>query len=803
MSSADLLPRSFGAYTLLKLLARGGMGEIFLARGAGAMTGFEKYYAVKRLLKKFAQDDDVGARFIDEAKLGGRLQHPNIVQVYDLGRVNEELFMAAEFVDGFDLRRVLRFCHEKKKRIPLDIALFVVREILSGLAYAHRQVDAAGASINLIHRDISPQNVLVSFEGEVKIIDFGLAKSTQRSQETQANVLLGNFGYMSPEQARGQPLDPRTDIYSTGIVLFELVTGTKRFVEENPLKLLEMVARPTPITPSDRVPGAPRAIDRMYAKATALAREERHASAEAFRDDVTAALYKLNPRASRESLAQFLNHLFLGGQAPPSVDADILNRSMAVQVRDLYGLTEAFLATPEADVKNRALSAFSDDAPQTASHPILRDARVGDLLSHEEITGFVSSPEAAAPDKAASQSPPADAGDAADIPVLDMADVALLPIDSSKRFDTRTDGLEPHAPPPPTHPTGVSSGLAQHRDDDESSQEPTVDEALGEAPSSVEVALLADLVPESLGQGNIHPAPPKPSSSPATKTPPPVVLEPAPVDLLVARDTGMALSFVPQIDIADVRSQVDVAPGPRDAAGSLAAQPGDTDVYGGSAGRPFTSAFNEAPSSPTGQRAEFAAVPLALEPLPLDPDALQPLGEPYPVSTVTLPPPRALAAQPPSIVVDPELELIENTLVASPSGLGAPTVPSGDFEHFSPFADGAGESLIVDFETFEQTRPEVQTAPSSTQAPAVIAGPLAPGPHSPATVPHGSPRLVSLSEQPAEQPVEPPAEQPLEQPPEQGIRPAARPAMKMPAAGVLTARPRRPVEEVQPPKVRR
>lgn len=388
------LPRTFGSYTLLKLLAKGGMGEIFLARTTG-IAHFEKYYAVKKLLKKFAHDEDVSARFIDEAKLGARLQHPNIVQVYDLGAYSDEFYMATEFVDGFDLRRVLRFCHEKKKRIPLDIALFVVREILSGLAYAHRQVDAEGNSINLIHRDISPQNVLVSFEGEVKIIDFGLAKSTQRSQETQANVLLGNFGYMSPEQARGQKLDVRTDVYSTGIVLFELATGTKRFVDENPLRLLEMVARPTPIMPSDRTPDIPKAIDRIYAGATAPAREDRYPSAEDFRDEVTTALHKLNPRATREHLAQFLNHLFLGGTAPPEVDNDVLNKSVAVHVQDLYRTTDAFTQPKEADVQDRRLSGFSDDAPQTGSHPLMRAARVGDSLTHEELTGGASPPQPA------------------------------------------------------------------------------------------------------------------------------------------------------------------------------------------------------------------------------------------------------------------------------------------------------------------------------------------------------------------------------------------------------------------------
>ncbi len=400
------LPRQFGPYSLLKLLAKGGMGEIYLARTAG-ISHFEKYYAVKKLLKKFAHDADVCARFIDEAKLGARLQHPNIVQVYDLGKVTDELFMATEFVDGFDLRRVLRFCHEKRKRIPLDIALFIVREVLSGLAYAHRQVDAEGQSINLIHRDISPQNVLVSFEGEVKIIDFGLAKSTQRSQETQANVLLGNFGYMSPEQARGQKLDVRTDVYSTGIVLFELVTGTKRFVDENPLRLLEMVARPTPIMPSDRAPDVPKALDRIFLGATQANREGRYKDAESFRDEVTQALHKLNPRATREHLAQFLNHLFLGGQAPPAVDNDALNKSVAIQVKDLHEKSSAFTKTKEDDVQDRGLTEFSDDAPQTGSHPLMRAARVGDVLSHQELTGDEALPPGVDPKVMESGPPPA------------------------------------------------------------------------------------------------------------------------------------------------------------------------------------------------------------------------------------------------------------------------------------------------------------------------------------------------------------------------------------------------------------
>jgi serine/threonine protein kinase len=433
--TATDLPKTFGNYSLLKLLARGGMGEIYLAR-TQSISNFEKYYAVKKLLKKFTKDPDVGARFIDEAKLGARLQHPNIVQVFDLGSVNDELYMATEFVDGFDLRRVLRFCHEKKKRIPLDIALFIVREILSGLSYAHRQLDADGNSIALIHRDISPQNVLVSFEGEVKIIDFGLAKSTQRSQETQANVLLGNFGYMSPEQARGHKLDVRTDVYSTGVVLFELVTRTKRFVDENPLRLLEMVARPTPVLPSDRVTDVPKAIDQIYAHATAPDRAERYETAEGFREDVMGALHKINPRCSREHLAQFLNHLFLGGQAPAAPDTDALdakNKSVAIKIQDLYQQSEAFQRTKEQDVHDRRLSHFADDAPQTDSHALMRACRSGDTLSHKELTGEAVTP---VPDRSATTAPVDE-----DPPPVLVARDETETLDSGVALTSKTDAM--------------------------------------------------------------------------------------------------------------------------------------------------------------------------------------------------------------------------------------------------------------------------------------------------------------------------------------------------------------------------
>lgn len=653
------LPRPFGAYTLLKLLARGGMGEIYLARTQG-ITGFEKYYAVKKLLKKFTHDNDVGTRFVDEAKLGARLQHPNIVQVYDLGRVTDELYMATEFVDGFDLRRVLRFCHEKKKRIPLDIALFVVREILSGLAYAHRQVDAEGQSINLIHRDISPQNVLVSFEGEVKIIDFGLAKSTQRSQETQANVLLGNFGYMSPEQARGHVLDVRTDVYSAGIVLFELVTGTKRFVEENPMRLLEMVARPTPIVPSDRVPGTPKTIDRIYSKASAPAKEERYENAEAFRDDVTAALHKINPKASRENLAQFLNHLFLGGQPPAPVDADVLDKSVAIRVRDLYETSDAFQQPAESDIRDRRLHEFSDDAPQTASHPLMRQARAGDTLTHQQLTGE---------DLAAPGAPTVGAMPAVQIP-LPAAPPAPRAVEDTAPL--------PRAARPSSPVPDISEMVQVTAPRAAVEVDPDLDLAI--EPIGDDQLEVVDLGPAMSGAPtSVYDSPSWPSEADRAVASQEPLGGPADLQRQLAAQDAARRRVDPEQREAQAREQQRQAAAQAEIQRQLDAQ---------------LSASSSAPPAPNLHRA------------PSQPAFVAPPAKTTVVTTVGPPPKRPVpSSEQPSIVVAMDLEANEPTVVGAPAPRSDVAVtmevqPVGDPRpRAGGFGDGkAHESLIIDFE---------------------------------------------------------------------------------------------------------
>ena len=236
----DFEPKSFGKYFLTDKIAVGGMAEIYKAKVFG-VDGFEKTLAIKKILPHFSKDEEFISMITNEAKLVVQLSHPNIVQVYDLGRVRSDYFISMEFIDGMNLRQLMRFAKKNKKTIPIEIVLFIVSEILKGLDYAHNKNGSNGEPLNIVHRDMSPHNILVSHEGEVKIVDFGIARAAQTISHTQIGMLKGKVNYMSPEQALGKPLDHRTDIYSVGIMLFELLTGKRLYEGEAQLEILEKV----------------------------------------------------------------------------------------------------------------------------------------------------------------------------------------------------------------------------------------------------------------------------------------------------------------------------------------------------------------------------------------------------------------------------------------------------------------------------------------------------------------------------------------------------------------------------------
>ena len=207
-----------GPYELIKRIGLGGMAEIYLARTTG-IGGFEKYLALKVIHPKFAEDQEFIDMLIDEAKIVVQLNHVNVGQIFDLGCIDDAYYIAMEFVDGRDLYQLLVKCADDDVTIPFDIIAFVAKEAAAALQYAHTKTDRYGRPLNLIHRDVSPQNILLSFDGQVKLVDFGIAKTNQRRQQTESGVIKGKFFYMSPEQAWGDPLDPRSDVFSCGICL--------------------------------------------------------------------------------------------------------------------------------------------------------------------------------------------------------------------------------------------------------------------------------------------------------------------------------------------------------------------------------------------------------------------------------------------------------------------------------------------------------------------------------------------------------------------------------------------------------
>ncbi len=309
----NTFPSVFGRYLLLRRLARGGMGEVFLAK-SGDVSGFERLFVIKKILPELSQDPHFMQRFVEEAQIAIKLNHINIAHVFEVGMVGQDLFLALEYVEGRDLRRILSRCYRSGITFPQDLALFVAREICNGLSYAHRRTDEEGRPLNLVHCDISPPNVLVSFEGEVKIIDFGVAKSALGVSGAETNVGFGKLGYMAPEQLlKGRTVDHRADIYAAGVVLYEMLVGDRMIALDPNAEHRENVRRivlDPVVPPSQRVSGLDPRLDDILLRAVAKSPEDRFQKASEFRDAIQRVLSDLNPTISVDDLAEFLRQLF-------------------------------------------------------------------------------------------------------------------------------------------------------------------------------------------------------------------------------------------------------------------------------------------------------------------------------------------------------------------------------------------------------------------------------------------------------------------------------------------------------------
>jgi serine/threonine protein kinase len=226
-------PRTFGRYHLLRRIDGGGMADIYAAALHGA-EGFRRLFVIKRLRPELAHNRTAVEQFIDEAKLGSSLVHPNIVPVFDFGKVGDEYFMAQEYIVGRDVARLLQRHLERTKRsLDEKLMLYVAHEVLEALAYAHTRTDAKGTPLGLVHRDVSPGNIMVTDRGEVKLFDFGIVKAIGRLAKSEEGVVKGNIAFMSPEQARSEPVDPRSDLFSLGLVIYCGLTNQRLYSDED------------------------------------------------------------------------------------------------------------------------------------------------------------------------------------------------------------------------------------------------------------------------------------------------------------------------------------------------------------------------------------------------------------------------------------------------------------------------------------------------------------------------------------------------------------------------------------------
>jgi len=270
----------FGQYELVQRIAQGGMAEIFLATRKGDLGGFEKQVAIKRIFQHLTGREETVNMFFDEARIAATLHHPNIVQVYDLGEVDGYFYIAMEFVRGTDLRRVCRRGLERDRYLPTEIAVHVVAQTAAGLHYAHTRTDEAGRPRNIVHRDISPQNILLSMDGHVKICDFGIAKAENRLARTRTGQFKGKLSYMSPEQFNGEEVDARSDVFNLGIVLYEITLARRLFDAKTDFERMRQIANAHVTPPSDVRSDFPPGLERIILKALRHDPDERFQTAE-------------------------------------------------------------------------------------------------------------------------------------------------------------------------------------------------------------------------------------------------------------------------------------------------------------------------------------------------------------------------------------------------------------------------------------------------------------------------------------------------------------------------------------------
>lgn len=304
----DELPAdiSFGGYTLLKRLAVGGMAEIYLAREEGAPP--HEFIVVKKLLKHIASHNGLVQMFLDEARVAATLNHPNIVRIFNVGSIGDQYFLSMEHLHGLDLARLARAARRRKKPLPMNIALFTCAQVAAALAYAHTKTGQDGKSLSIVHRDLSPHNVFVTFDGRVKLLDFGVAKAANALHRTKTGALIGKVAYMSPEHCQTGAIDARSDLFSLGIIMWELTLGRRLYSTKKlgEFEVLRRICDEPVIPPTSIDKNYPPEVEALIRRALKKDKDDRITSAAEFERQIHQVGEELGLELTREALARFL-----------------------------------------------------------------------------------------------------------------------------------------------------------------------------------------------------------------------------------------------------------------------------------------------------------------------------------------------------------------------------------------------------------------------------------------------------------------------------------------------------------------
>jgi Flp pilus assembly protein TadD/tRNA A-37 threonylcarbamoyl transferase component Bud32 len=470
-STPGYQPVRLGKYLLLEKLATGGMAQLYRAKIVG-VQGFEKIIAIKQILPHLSAEKELVDAFIDEAKLAALLNHQNVVQIYDFGKIEDSYFISMEYLFGKDLRATLAKCREREMPLGIQNALYIATRICAGLDYAHTLKDFQGKALNIIHRDISPQNVFLTYEGEVKILDFGIAKAASQSTVTQMGMIKGKVAYMSPEQAGGNPIDHRSDIFSAGILLYEMLSGKRMFLGDT-MQILAKVRKGEFDPPEAAIPGMPVTLYRVLHQALAKEPSGRYQTCGEMLADLEECVVGLSLRPSSRFLGGYMKRLFAEEIAAEGESMrEAVTASAAPVPQPVVAVTPAATGEPE-----QAVSAPAPPVARKIKVPVMAGL-AGALVVAVLVLGYfilAKAPPAPAPQREAGE----------------KAAPAALPAPSAGAPTTKGPPAEParkagESPAPADAATALIEQARQVSGRNPAEAVALLSQALGEEPKSVQ-----------------------------------------------------------------------------------------------------------------------------------------------------------------------------------------------------------------------------------------------------------------------------------------------------------------------------